>query len=317
MSPLASAVLMIRPAAFGFNAETAASNRFQRDAGQRDAGGSAPSVAAAARSEFDALAAALRSEGVATCIVEDVCPPVRPDAVFPNNWVSFHEDGCVVLYPMQAPSRRLERREDVVPQVAAELGFTLRRLVDLTHHERHGRFLEGTGSLVLDRAARRAFACRSARTDATVAAEWARELGYELVLFDARAPDGSAPYHTNVVLWIGARCAGVYAEGIAPADRARVLAALGDGGREVIALDGKAITGFAGNMLELGTWDEALGDASVLVMSTRARASLDASSWARLRGGADELLAVPVPTIETLGGGSVRCMLAEVPAVRA
>ena len=307
MSPLASAVLMIRPAAFGYNAETAASNRFQRDAG-----GPAGAAAAAARREFDGLAAALRSEGVATCIIEDSCPPARPDAVFPNNWVSFHEDGCVVLYPMQAPSRRLERRDDVVPRVAAQLGFTVRRLVDLTHHDRHGRFLEGTGSLVLDRAARRAFACRSPRTDAGVAAEWARELGYELVLFDARAPD-----HTNVVLWIGARCAGVYAEGIAPGDRARVLAALGEGGREVIALDAAAVAGFAGNMLELGTWDEALGDAAVLVMSARAHAALDAPTRARLRGCTDQLLAVPVPTIETLGGGSVRCMLAEVPAVRA
>ncbi|MCC7464208.1 MAG: amidinotransferase [Gammaproteobacteria bacterium] len=307
----APAVLMVRPAAFGFNPQTAASNRFQRDAAS-----AAGDPAVAARAEFDRLAAALRSEGIATCVVEDVHPPVRPDAVFPNNWISFHADGTVVLYPLQAPNRRLERRDDVLQQVAAQLGFPLRRLVDLTHHERHGRYLEGTGSLVLDHRARRAFACRSSRTDADVAVQWARELDYELVLFDARAPDGAAPYHTNVVLWIGMRCAGVYAEGIAPADRARVLAALGAGTRDVVALDAGAITNFAGNMLELGTWDEALGAASVLVMSTRARAALDAPTRARLRASVDELLAVPVPTIEGLGGGSVRCMLAEVPEVR-
>ncbi len=307
---LASAVLMVRPAAFGFNPQTAGSNRFQRDAGL-----GASAAAAAARAEFEALAGALRSEGIDTCVVDDVCPPARPDAVFPNNWVSFHEDGSVVLYPLEAPNRRLERREDIVQQVASELGFVPRRLVDLTRHERQGRFLEGTGSLVLDRAARRAFACRSSRTDGDVAAEWARELGYELVLFDACAPDGTPPYHTNVVLWIGTRCAGVYAEGIAPADRARVLAALAAGGQEIIALDAAAVGSFAGNMLELGTWDEALGDASVLVMSARAAAALDAASRARLRACVDTLLAVPVPTIEALGGGSVRCMLAEVPAV--
>ncbi len=307
----APAVLMVRPAAFGFNPETAASNRFQRDVG-------VPAIdpATAARAEFDLLATALRSEGIATCVVEDCCPPARPDAVFPNNWISFHDDGSVVLYPMQAANRRLERRTDVVTRVAAQLGFRLRRLVDLTHHERRERFLEGTGSLVIDHRARRAFACRSSRTDGGVAAEWARELGYELVLFDACAPDGTPPYHTNVVLWIANRCAGVYAEGIAPADRAHVLAALGEGGREIIELDAQAIANFAGNMLELGTWDEALGAASVLVMSARARAALAGPTFARMRAGVDEVLAVPVPTIETLGGGGVRCMLAEVPVVR-
>jgi hypothetical protein len=302
---------MVRPAAFGFNPETAASNRFQRDAGL-----TAIDPATAARAEFDVLAAALRSEGIVTCVVEDSCPPTRPDAVFPNNWISFHDDGSVVLYPMQAANRRLERREEVVTLVAAQLGFRLRRLLDLTHHERHERFLEGTGSLVIDHRARRAFACRSARTDGGVATQWARELGYELVLFDACAPDGTPPYHTNVVLWIGTRCAGVYAEGIATADRARVLAALGEGGREIIELDALAIANFAGNMLELGTWDEALGAASVLVMSARARAALAGPTYARMRAGVDEVLAVPVPTIETLGGGGVRCMLAEVPVVR-
>jgi hypothetical protein len=312
-SVLAPAVLMVRPAAFGFNPQTAATNRFQSAGG---GSGAAAAAAQAARAEFDALAAALRSEGIETCVVEDECPPARPDAVFPNNWISFHADGSVVLYPLQAPNRRLERREDVVRQVTERLGFSVRRLVDLTHHERHGRYLEGTGSLVLDHAARRAFACRSPRTDAGVAAEWARALDYELVLFEACAPDGTPPYHTNVVLWIGARCAGVYAAGIASADRARVLAALGEGGRELIVLDAAAIADFAGNMLELGTWDEALGDASVLVMSARARAALDPATLGRLRACADVLLAVPVPTIETLGGGSVRCMLAEVPAVR-
>jgi hypothetical protein len=308
----ASAVLMIRPAAFGYNAETAATNRFQRD----DAGG-ATVQAAAGRAEFDRLCAALRAEGVEVCVVEDTPQPPKRDALFPNNWISFHADGTVVLYPLQAPSRRVERRDDVVPQVVAQLGYPLRRILDLTHHESHGRFLEGTGSLVLDHVEQRAFACRSPRTDAAVAAQWARELDYELVLFDARGPDGTPPYHTNVMLWIGTHCAGVCAEAIAAGDRGRVLAALGSGGRDVVPLSLDAIAHFAGNMLELGTWDEALGDATVLVMSARARAALDAPTWARLRAHVDSALAVPVPTVEICGGGSVRCMLAEVPTVRA
>jgi len=308
---VAPAVLMVRPAAFGCNTETAASNRFQRADG-----GNPASRAAAGRAEFDGLESALRSEGVGVCVVEDTPDPPRPDALFANNWISFHDDGTVVLYPLEAPSRRAERRDDVAPQVVERLGYRLRRILDLSHHERHGRFLEGTGSLVLDHVERRAFACRSSRTDATVATEWASELGYELVLFDARGPDGMPPYHTNVMLWIGTRCAGVCAQAIASGDRERVLAALGRGGRDVVALSPAAMTEFAGNMLELGTWDEALGDATVLVMSARARAALDADTWARLRAQVDEVLTVPVPTIETCGGGSVRCMLAEVPGVR-
>jgi len=308
----ASAVLMIRPAAFGYNPETAASNRFQREDG-----GTAAACAAAGRAEFDRLCAALRAEGVEVCVIEDTPMPPKPDALFPNNWISFHDDGTVVLYPLQASSRRAERRDDVVPQVVAQLGYPLRRILDLTQHEAHGRFLEGTGSLVLDHVERRAFACRSPRTDADLATQWARELGYELVLFDARGPDGAPPYHTNVMLWIGTQCAGVCAEAIAAADRARVLGALGGGGRDVVPLGLDAVAHFAGNMLELGTWDEALGDATVLVMSARARAALDPATWARLRAHVDDVLAVPVPTIETCGGGSVRCMLAEVPAVRA
>jgi hypothetical protein len=299
---------MIRPAAFGHNAETALTNRFQRSASLDLA-----DAASLGRAEFDEFLCQLRSAGVRVCVLDDAPTPPRPDAVFPNNWISFHEDGTVVLYPLAVPSRQLERRDDVVPQVVQQFGLRVRRILDLTSHEAAGRFLEGTGSLVLDRVGRIAFACRSPRTDSDVAREWARELAYELVLFDAQGPDGLPPYHTNVMLWIGTHCAGVCAEAIVTADRARVLDALGRGGRDIVPLSLDAMANFAGNMLEIGTWDEALGDATVLVMSARARAALDAPSYARLRSHVDEVLVVPVPTIETLGGGSVRCMLAEVP----
>jgi len=303
----AGAVLMIRPARFDYNAETAPTNRMQRAPGSARA-----DVAELARREFDALAASLRSEGIEICIAEDTPQPAKPDAVFSNNWLSFHADGTLVLYPMQSESRRRERRLEIVAQVSAELGFVVRRTLDLTHHERNGHFLEGTGSLVLDHVGRLAYACRSARTHAEPLAEWCRVMGYEPIMFDAQDGHGVPVYHTNVMMCIGARAVMVCAAMIVEADRTRVLQRLGASSREIIELSREAVEGFAGNMLELATWDEALGDATVLVMSAQARAALGPEAFARLSACTDAVLAVPVPTIERLGGGSVRCMLTEV-----
>jgi hypothetical protein len=303
----ADAVLMVRPASFGYNPETAQTNAFQRQPS-----GGAAGEAAAARRELDGLAGALTSEGVRVCLVEDTTEPPKPDAVFPNNWVSFHEDGSVVLYPMQADSRRRERRQEIIDEVADRLGFTISRVLDLTSHEAHGRYLEGTGSLVLDHTERTAYACISPRTDRTVVGEWCRELEYEPVLFSAVDRAGTPIYHTNVILCIGERLAVVGGEAIVPADRDRVMDRLHSTGREIISIGHTEIERFAGNMLELGSWDEALGDCRVLVMSETARHALSPDAFARLSACTDQVLAVPVPTIERLGGGSVRCMLAEV-----
>jgi hypothetical protein len=304
----ADAVLMVRPQAFGYNPEAAATNTFQQAPDPK----TAAAAPAAARAEFAQLVQALVSEGVSVCAVEDSAKPEKPDAVFPNNWVSFHEDGTLVLYPMQSASRRSERRQAVIDEVVKRLDFRVSRLVDLTGHEKEGRFLEGTGSLVLDHIGRIAYACTSARTHPQVVAEWARELGYEAVIFGAADRNGVPYYHTNVLLSIGERAAIVGSGVIAPADRPRVLERLRGSGREVIEITPEEIDSFAGNMLELGTWDEALGDSRVLVMSEAARRALPAGRFAQLSGCTDAVLAVPVPTIERLGGGSVRCMLAEV-----
>ena len=301
----ADAVLMIRPACFGYNPQTAASNAFQR--AERPAG-----AAESARAEFDALVAALTGEGVQVCVLEDRPDPPKPDAVFPNNWVSFHADGTVVLYPMQAPSRRAERRHDALQAVSEQLGWRVRRVLDLTEHERQGRFLEGTGSLVLDRRARVAYACRSARTDAVVLEEWAQALGYETVLFDAADRSGVPFYHTNVLMSLGERYALIGTEAIAAADRTRVLERLRAGGRELIDIGYGELEHFAGNVLELATHDEALGECHVLVMSRTARDALAPDTFARLAACTDDVLVAPLPTIERLGGGSARCMLAEV-----
>ena len=310
----AGSVFMVEPAAFGFNPETAASNAMQN---QSTRSSSAPGMRALANAESAGLRRALESEGVRVLLGSDTAMPAKPDALFPNNWVSFHADGTLVLYPMLASNRRLERREELVAAVCAAFDFQPRRRLDLSAHEKAGRFLEGTGSLVLDHVARVAYACRSVRTDESLVKEWARAMNFEAVVFDAGDGRGQPYYHTNVMLWIGARCAMVCTEAIAPIDRERVRARLRSSERELIEIDRAAVAAFAGNMLELATWDEALGDASVLVMSATARTALEGPILQRLSGCVDSILAVPVPTIERVGGGSVRCMLAEVPEITA
>jgi hypothetical protein len=304
-SQCAGAVLMVRPRHFGYNAETAGSNRFQTPAGSE-------LVAAQAMAEFDGFAAALQAEGVTVCVAQDSDQPRKPDAVFPNNWVSFHADGTVVLYPMQAENRRAERRAEIVETAARDTGFVVRRTLDFTHHEKSGRFLEGTGSLVLDHQTRVAYACRSLRTDEGVAREWARELGFELEMFTANDASGTPIYHTNVVMSVGTRFAVAALDNIVAADRGRIEARLRTSGRELVSIDNAEMCAFAGNMLEVGSWDEHLGDFHILAMSRTARNALAPQKLARLTAAVDTVLAAPSGVIERHGGGSVRCMLAEV-----
>jgi hypothetical protein len=294
---------LVEPAAFGFNAGTAASNRFQQDAAlHQDA------VAATARAEFAGLVGALRGAGIPLAIAADQPFPAKPDAVFPNNWVSFHAEGTVVLYPMQHPSRRAERREEVIDAVKQQLGFVEQCRIDLSGEELKGRFLEGTGSLVLDHRERIAYACRSPRTDAGLLAEWARLMDYEPFLFDATTRDGVPVYHTNVVMWIGARMAGVGLEWVAPRQRGALAERLRAAGRDLLELDDAQLHDFAGNMLEVPA-----GGRQCLLMSARARASLSPSQLDQLGAAQCVPVSASIPLIEQLGGGSVRCMLAEVP----
>jgi hypothetical protein len=298
----AAAVMMIRPAAFDYNSQTAASNRMQAPA---EAALDASKLALA---EFDAAVTALRGAAVQVCVVADTPLPPKPDAVFPNNWVSWHADGTVVLYPMQAPNRRLERRQEILEQVAQHTGYRIGRVLDLSPFEAQDRYLEGTGSLVLDHVGRVAFACRSSRTDEMLVRRWADQLGYQPVVFAALDRAGVPFYHTNVMLSIGSRVAVVAADAIVPADRERVLAALAARSRDIIAIDQAAVAAFGGNMLELLN----ANGQRVYVLSVHAQRMLPAATLARLDAGTDQLLALTIPTIERLGGGSVRCMLAEV-----
>lgn len=302
-------VLMVLPAAFGFNAETEATNPFQRPPGSEDW-----EASSRARAEVRAAMATLQQAGVRVCLAHDTPHPVKPDAAFPNNWVSFHEDGTVVVYPLLSPARRLERREEIITQAKRETGFVEKRRLDLSGEERRGRFLEGTGSLVLDRVARIAYACRSPRTSEALVREWARQMGYEAVVFDAHSPDGTPVYHTNVLMWVGQQAAGAGLGWIRATQREAIATRLrrrNDGTpRQLIALDTPALYSFAGNMLELPD----MQGRHLLAMSATAAASL-APEQARLLAAAGcHKVVVPLPTIESLGGGSLRCLLAEVPA---
>ena len=307
----APAVLMVRPARFGFNPQTAQSNHFQREVQESSAN------SARALAEFSALYGALKAAGVRTCVVEDTPQPAKPDAVFPNNWVSFHSDGTIVLYPMHAPNRRAERRAEILAMVEAELTFSRRRLLDFSAEETRGRYLEGTGSLVLDPKEQVVYACRSARTDEALVHEWARAMQYQAEVFDAADPDGQALYHTNVMLGIGSLCAVICSEAIAPKDRQRVRERLRASGRELIEVSMAAMHAFACNVLELRAHTGVGPAQSLLVISSKARVAFDARQWAQLNASVDRIIDVAIPTIEAQGGGGVRCMLAEVPESRA
>lgn len=299
----AEAVLMIRPAAFSCNEVTRPTNRFQT--AQAD---QAPErTQSVALLEFDACVAALRSRGIDAQVFEGRKTMTLPDEVFPNNWISTHPDGMTVLYPMLAWNRREERRRDVLEQLQKQSeGFRIDRLVDLTPLEKDNCFLEGTGSLVFDHGTRIGYACLSPRTHVEALKEFVRRADYDVVHFNAVDSDGHAIYHTNVMLSIGESFAMVCADAIpAVEERLRVLTRLERTGREVIQFGLRQLRSFVGNLIQLRA-----GERRFIALSRQARAALtDDQLEALSRHG--ELITVDLRTIEANGGGSVRCMLAE------
>lgn len=291
-----SQVILIRPHHFRPNPQTAADNAFQHPLA------AAPGeVAARARGEVDGLSAALEGAGIEVTVFEDE-GTATPDSVFPNNWLSTHADGTLVLYPMYASNRRAERRADVVAQLREQ--FSVRRVLDLSGYEHAGRFLEGTGAMVLDHPGRIAYACRSRRLDPALFAELCAELGYRPLLVDATDHRGMPVYHTNVLMSVGTELAVVGAEMIRdPAQRGLLLESLASSGREVVQIAEGQVQGFLGNCLEVtGT------QGTLLVMSDRAAAQLTPAQRRRIERSCP-ILTAAVPTIEA-AGGSVRCMIA-------
>jgi len=320
----AQAVLMVRPARFGFNPETAATNAFQQrptaatdtprpasapagapEASAEDAADGAPAndVRTRAVREFDALVEVLRDAGVRVIVHSDTAEPEKPDAVFPNNWVSLHHDGTAVLYPLQAPNRRPEVRRDLIEGLPRR-GFKVNRILDLTSHAASGRFLEGTGSLVFDHLHRVAYGCLSPRTDPELAEQVCRQLQYDPLFFHATDAKGVPLYHTNVMLAIGTKWVVVCLDAIGDQGQQEgVRGRLEATERDILPITRTQMARFAGNILEVGERH--------IVASAGARAALTADQAAVLETHGTFVMA-PLETIETHGGGSARCMLAEI-----
>ena len=297
---------MVRPHSFRKNEETATNNHYQRDIAQA----SPEEIIERAQKEFDGFVDQLKAAGIEVVVFDEAEPHETPDALFPNNWISTHADGTVALYPMFAPNRRTERREDVPLVLEHQFGFDVRQIIDFTEFESHNKFLEGTGSIVLDRINRKAYAALSDRTDARALEHFCDQLDFEPVAFQAfqTVDNQRLPiYHTNVMMSIGSGYAVVCLDCIDSDDeRKQVVDAIAQDGLELIAITEEQVNQFAGNMLEL-TGD----DGPVLVMSASAYQSLVPGQIEKLQQHTT-LLHAPLPTIETCGGGSARCMIAEI-----
>ncbi len=294
---MASHILMVRPVNFAFNAQTAESNAFQKNEEQKN-------VQQKAVKEFDGFVEILRNNGIGVTVIEDTPEPHTPDSIFPNNWVSFHENGSVFLYPMQAENRRLERK---VFRLIKE-AFDVKETFDLSYFEQQQKFLEGTGSMVLDRENKLAYACLSPRTNQEVLEEFCRISGYQPVLFHASDQSGKAIYHTNVLMALGDLFAVICLDSIQnQSEKTLVKEALQQSGKEIIEISLEQVNAFAGNMLQL----RSKSVESLLVMSETAFLSLNQAQIKTLEKYC-KLIHSPLNTIETNGGGSARCMMAEV-----
>jgi hypothetical protein len=294
---------MVRPVRFHSNPLAAVSNNFMTE----------PDVSrdeeqAIAVDEFDGLVKVLKDAGVRVIEVEDTPEPETPDAIFPNNWMTTHSDGTVVVYPMQVPNRRPERRMDIIEMLAEDFGYRVTRVIDLSPHEEDGHYLEGTGSLVLDRVNRVAYACLSARTHLEVLGDFSQRLDYDVVAFEAVDREGVPIYHTNVMMNVGEDFAVICDASIVREEqRASVLRSLEESGHEIISINFEQMLSMAGNMLELvSTTGERL-----IAMSEQARRSLSPEQTAAIESHA-RIVSAPIDNIENSAGGSVRCMLAEI-----
>lgn len=297
---LTNTILMVRPDTFGFNPETAVTNHFQHtEAAPHEL------VAKQAIQEFEQMVATLKSHTINVVVIPSPEGKITPDAVFPNNWVSFHENGTMVVYPMLAPNRRLERQPNVVKLAS---GGAVRNTVDLTHFEQEGEILEGTGSLVLDRVHKIAYAALSPRTTKALTQQWCQMMGYEPVMFLAVGDDGTPIYHTNVVMGVGDGFVVVCLESIKDSrDRDAVVKKIEERGVTLIDITHDQLYAFCGNLLHVVGED----GKKYIVMSQTACDAFT-SEQKKILETFGEIIPVSIPTIETIGGGSARCMMAEV-----
>ncbi len=306
MKQTSNSILMIRPVAFRMNEQTAVNNYYQKVLD-----GLLPAtVNAKAQEEFDAFVKKLRSVGVNVIVVDDTLSPDTPDSIFPNNWISFHENGDVVLYPMFAENRRLERREEIL-DILEDEGFVINEIMDYTEAEMDSIFLEGTGSLLLDRANGKAYCALSPRADEELFIEFCEDFDFAPVIFEAfQTVNGERKliYHTNVMMCLGETFAVLCADAIDDKkERKMVIDSLKNDDKQVILITEDQVNNFAGNMLEVKGAD----DRRYLVMSAAAHQSLTKKQITELEEHVT-ILSSSLDTIEACGGGSARCMMAEI-----
>jgi hypothetical protein len=290
---------MIRPVNFSFNAETAVNNAFQVAAADER-------TAEKALAEFDGFVQVLRDNGVDVTVIDDTPEPYTPDSVFPNNWVSFHQDGTVCLYPMYAMNRRAERKPDVLEALSRK--FSIGKTLDLSPSEKEGIFLEGTGSMVLDRENKIAYACLSPRTNKKALQDFCEKMSYHAVVFRAVDSAGRDIYHTNVMMCVADKYAVICLDSLPDAaEKELVEVAVRSTGKDLVEISLEQMNHFAGNMLQVHNARKE----KLLVMSTQAYESLTTAQTKRLTS-FNRIIHSPLTTIETNGGGSARCMMAEV-----
>ena len=303
MKQITDTILMVRPVAFRMNEQTSVNNYFQKNMND-------PDLNISAAREFDDFVKKLKAVGVNVIVVDDVLEDNTPDSIFPNNWVSFHEDGQVALYPMFAENRRKERRLEYFAKLE-EAGFKITDIVDYTAAEEDDVFLEGTGSLILDRVNEKAYCAISPRADEDLLIEFCEDFEYTPVIFNAYQSVGEKRlpiYHTNVMMCLGEEFAVICLDCIDDKkERKNLLKHLKQDGKEIIAISEKQMHEFAGNMLQV---QGAFGK-KFLVMSARAHRSLTEEQVAKIEKHC-EILSSEIQTIEIAGGGSARCMMAEV-----
>lgn len=297
--PRLKAILMIEPCSFGFNEETAGSNYFQQNI-------TIGSPQENALREFADFVSALRSHDISVVTVKDTPSPRTPDSIFPNNWISFHERGRIVLYPMYAKNRRAERKQTVLDAVAKQI--EVKEKIALTDFESVDKFLEGTGSMVLDRINNLAYACLSPRTHSEVLDQFCHKMGYRPILFHAQDQQGNEIYHTNVLMCVADRYVVICLEAIKNPEEKKLLQdVFTQTGKEIIEISHHQMNHFCGNMLQV----ESSKGEKYLVMSTQAYSNLSINQIERLNS-FNPIIHSKLDTIETLGGGSARCMMAEV-----
>lgn len=291
-------LLLIRPVNFGFNAETAVNNSFQVN--------STGNVQQKALIEFDGLVSLLAENKVSLTVIADTEIPHTPDSIFPNNWISFHEDGTVIIYPMFAANRRLEKKPHILDKLK-EI-FHITAVKDLSRYETKNLFLEGTGSMVLDRENRIAYASLSLRTDKHILDEFCSMAGYTPCSFTSMDNSGNPIYHTNVMMCVAANFAVICLEAIRDEqERLMVSGSLTGSGKEIIGISLQQMNAFAGNMLQVRNSEGEL----LLVMSSQAFGSLNKTQVSKLEK-FSRIIHTPLDTIESCGGGSARCMMAEI-----